>query len=109
MPDVSVGLDREHSGGVMSNANHREVRRANIPGSMQDVPLSVHHLFDRAERYFGHKTITTATATGIERTTYAEWAVRTRKLGTVLDRLGISLAGRVATFAWNTEIGRAHV
>ncbi|MEY4162464.1 MAG: hypothetical protein RI939_1193, partial [Actinomycetota bacterium] len=20
---------------------------------MQDVPLSVHHLFDRAERYFG--------------------------------------------------------
>ncbi|NDB05699.1 MAG: fatty acid--CoA ligase, partial [Acidimicrobiia bacterium] len=73
-----------------------------MPGSMQDVPLSVHHLFDRAERYFGHKTITTATASGIERTTYAEWAVRTRKLGTVLDHLGISATGRVATFAWNT-------
>jgi len=86
----------------MTDGAERGVKHPVIPGSMQDVPLSVHHLFDRAERYFGHKTITTATATGIERTTYAEWAVRTRKLGTVLDRLGISSAGRVATFAWNT-------
>ncbi|MFZ9158698.1 MAG: AMP-binding protein, partial [Ilumatobacteraceae bacterium] len=86
----------------MSSGAVREVRNPAIPGSMQDVPLSVHHLFDRAERYFGHKTITTATASGIERTTYAEWAVRTRKLGTVLDQLGISATGRVATFAWNT-------
>ena len=69
---------------------------------MQDVPLSILHLFDRAERYYGHKSITTATATGIERTTYSEWATRTRRLGTVLDRLGISSSGRVATFAWNT-------
>ena len=71
-------------------------------GLMQDVPLSILHLFDRAERYYGHKSITTATATGIERTTYSEWATRTRRLGTVLDRLGISSSGRVATFAWNT-------
>ncbi|MGA1510307.1 MAG: AMP-binding protein, partial [Ilumatobacteraceae bacterium] len=69
---------------------------------MQDVPLSILHLFDRAERYYGHKSITTATATGIERTTYAGWAQRTRQLGTVLDRLGITASGRVATFAWNT-------
>ena len=70
---------------------------------MQDVPLSVHHLFDRAERYFGHKTITTATATGVKRTTYAQWADRTRRVATVLDTLGISASGRVATFAWNTD------
>ena len=31
-----------------------------------------------------------------------EWAARTRKLGGVLDDLGISADGRVATFAWNT-------
>ena len=31
-------------------------------GLMQDVPLSILHLFDRAERYYGRKTITTATA-----------------------------------------------
>ncbi|MFM8530569.1 MAG: AMP-binding protein, partial [Ilumatobacteraceae bacterium] len=80
----------------------RDVRRPEVPGLMQDVPLSILHIFDRAERYFGRKTITTATARGIERTTYADWADRTRRLATVLDRLGISGRGRVATFAWNT-------
>ena len=44
----------------------------------------------------------TATATGLERHTYGEWAERTRRLGGVLDQLGISADGRVATFAWNT-------
>ena len=69
---------------------------------MQDVPLSINHIFDRAEKYFGHKTIVTATATGRERTSYAQWAGRTRRVATVLDQLGISSSGRVATFAWNT-------
>lgn len=69
---------------------------------MQDVPLTITHLFDRAERYHGHKPIVTATATGRDRTTYAAWADRTRRLGGALDRLGISGSGRVATFGWNT-------
>ena len=69
---------------------------------MQDVPLTVTHLFDRAERYFGHKEIVTATAGGRERTSYATWAERTRRLGGVLDQLGIGADARVATFAWNT-------
>lgn len=72
-------------------------------GLMQDVPLTITHLFDRAEQYFGHKRLVTATATGRERTTYSSWAERTRRLGGVLDDLGISAAGRVATFAWNTS------
>ena len=75
---------------------------ANFPGLMQDVPLGILHIFERAERYHGHKTIVTATANGIERTNYAQWANRTRRVGTVLDTLGISSSGRVATFAWNT-------
>jgi len=69
---------------------------------MQDIPLTITHLFDRAEQYHGHKQIVTATGSGLERTTYAAWAERTRRLGGVLDTLGISEAGRVATFAWNT-------
>ena len=73
-----------------------------MKGLMQDVPLAIPHIFDRAEKYFGHKEIVTATGTGLERTTYADWAKRTRKLGGVLDNLGISADGRVATFAWNT-------
>jgi fatty-acyl-CoA synthase len=73
-----------------------------MQGLMQDVPLVIPHIFDRAEKYFGHKQIVTATGAGLERTTYSDWATRTRRLGGVLDRLGISDDGRVATFGWNT-------
>ena len=69
---------------------------------MQDVPLAIPHIFERAEKYHPHKEIVTATGDGLLRTTYGEWAARTRKLGGVLDNLGISSDGRVATFAWNT-------
>ncbi|MFZ8947508.1 MAG: long-chain fatty acid--CoA ligase [Ilumatobacteraceae bacterium] len=71
-------------------------------GVMQDVPLAIGHLFDRAATYHGRKEIVTAIPGGRERRTYAQWAERTRRLGGVLDRLGISEQGRVATFAWNS-------
>src|SRR5215203_2861197 len=74
-----------------------------MQGLMQDVPLVITHLFERAERDFGRKGVTTATATGREHITYADWAARTRRLGGVLDALGITADGRVATFAWNTS------
>jgi fatty-acyl-CoA synthase len=73
-----------------------------MQGLMQDYPLTLVHLFERNESFFGSKTVTTATGAGLERTTYGEWAQRTRRLGGVLDALGISDDGRVATFGWNT-------
>ena len=73
-----------------------------MKGLMQETPLTLVHIFERAEKYHSEKTIITATATGRERTTYGEWAARTRQLGGVLNKLGISGDGRVATFAWNT-------
>jgi fatty-acyl-CoA synthase len=73
-----------------------------MQGLMQDFPLTIPHLFGRAEKLFPKKEVVTATATGRERTTYGEWAERTHRLGGVLDDLGISGDGRVATFAWNT-------
>jgi len=73
-----------------------------MQGTMQDRPLTLTHFVDRAERYTARKEIVTGTAAGVERTTYGEWADRTRRLATVLDDLGISEDGRVATFAWNT-------
>ena len=73
-----------------------------MQGLMSSYPLTLPHLFHRAERLFGEKTITTLTATGKERTTYADWAQRTRRLAGALDALGISDDGRVATFAWNS-------
>ena len=59
-----------------------------MQGLMQDYPLTIPHLFRRAEQLFADKQVVTATATGIERTTYGDWAERTHRLGGVLDDLG---------------------
>jgi len=69
---------------------------------MQDYQLTLPHIFHRAEKLFPTREVVTATATGRERTTYGQWAERTRRLGGALDQLGISADGRVATFGWNT-------
>ena len=69
---------------------------------MQDFPLTLPHLHMRAERLFADKQIVTVTAAGKQTETYGEWAERTRRLGGVLDTLGISADGRVGTFGWNT-------
>src|SRR5919199_3801866 len=73
-----------------------------MQGLMSSFPLTLPHVFHRAERMFGDKRIVTATPGGIERVTYADWADRTRRLAAALDELGISDDGRVATFAWNS-------
>lgn len=72
-------------------------------GLMQDRPLTLPHVFHRAEQYFGHRELVTATPAGTTvTTTIAEWAVRVRRLAGVLDTLGVSTDGRVGTFCWNT-------
>jgi fatty-acyl-CoA synthase len=73
-----------------------------MQGLMQDVPLTLDRIFNRAETFFATKRLSTATPSGVERTTYGEWAARTRKLGGLLDELGVAADGRVATFAWNS-------
>ena len=74
-----------------------------MKGLMQDYPLTLVHVFGRAELYHREKEVITAYPSGMHRITYGEWADRTRRLGGVLDDLGISADGRVATFAWNTS------
>ena len=48
-----------------------------MQGLMSSYPLTLPHLFHRAERLFGSRTITTLTATGKERTTSPPCAVAT--------------------------------
>jgi len=70
---------------------------------MQDTPLTIPMIFRRAERVFPDKTVVSVNAKGEkERITYGEWSDRTRRLGGVLDELGVSGDGRVGTFCWNT-------
>ena len=73
-----------------------------MQGLMQDTPLTLDHFFRRAERLFPDKEIVTSVPGGVERTTYGQWAERSRRLAGVLDALDVSDSGRVGTFAWNT-------
>jgi fatty-acyl-CoA synthase len=79
-----------------------------MQGLMQTTPLTLPMIFRRAERLFADKPLATARPkptdglAELARTTYGAWAERTRRLGGVLDQLGISVDGRVGTFAWNS-------
>src|SRR3712207_4112827 len=72
-------------------------------GLMQDFPLTIDAIFRHAETHHGDTAIVTNGPGGVTRSTYAEWAQRTRRLGGVLDALGISSDGRVGTFGWNSQ------
>jgi fatty-acyl-CoA synthase len=73
-----------------------------MQGLMQDYPLTIPHIFHRAEKLFPAKSVTTSSAGGLETIDYEHWCERTRRLGGALDALEISSDGRVGTFAWNT-------
>ena len=68
-----------------------------MQGLMQDYPLTLPPVFDRAARLYGDKELVWGTATGRERTTIAEWAERTRRIAGVLDTLGVPAAGPTST------------
>lgn len=73
-------------------------------GLMQNRALVLPIIFDRAERYFGHKKVITSTAGDeVAVSTVADVCVQVRRLATALDELGIESHARVATFCWNTE------
>ncbi|HET6794661.1 MAG TPA: long-chain fatty acid--CoA ligase [Acidimicrobiales bacterium] len=74
-----------------------------MQGLMQEYPLNLVSIFDRSEKLFANRRLVTAAPGGaVEGTTYGAWAARTRRLGGVLDELGVSADGRVGTFAWNS-------
>src|SRR5690349_15081982 len=64
-----------------------------VQGLMQQTPLTLPMIFRRAERLYGEKLIITSGPQGRVRMKYSEWTARTRRLGTVLDTLGISADG----------------
>jgi fatty-acyl-CoA synthase len=73
-----------------------------MEGLMQDIPLTVNWIAERAAQYYGGKEIVTRTATGIERCTIGDVLAEARRIGGYLDSVGVSADGRVGTFGWNT-------
>lgn len=73
-----------------------------LEGLMQDFPLTVHHIFWRAERLFGDKQIVSALGDGSRhRYAYADMTSRVRRLAGALLAGGVKPGDRIATFAWN--------
>ncbi|CAN5268448.1 long-chain fatty acid--CoA ligase [soil metagenome] len=70
---------------------------------MQDRPLTLAHIFHRAERMFGDTRLITAGPLEDRVTRVGEWSVRVRRLAAVLDALGASEDARIGTLAMNSQ------
>jgi fatty-acyl-CoA synthase len=68
---------------------------------MMQTPLTMPQMIERAEKYFPKKQVVSRTASGIQRLTYKEIGVRTRRLADSLKKLGVEKGDRVGTLAWN--------
>src|SRR5256714_4893527 len=69
---------------------------------MDDYPLFVRQIAERAQTVHGERAVVSGTQDGIERSTYAEVVGRARRLASALRELGIRPGDRVGTFAWNS-------
>lgn len=73
-----------------------------LHGLMMDYPLTIDHIIEHCNRMSPNKTIKTKLPDGsLHEYTYADFYKRVKKLGNVLESLGVELGDRVGTFAWN--------
>jgi 3-(methylthio)propionyl---CoA ligase len=74
------------------------------PGLMMNRPLLVSSILEHAEQQWGRSEIVSRESHGaIFRYTYAQCAVRARKLANAIAALGVSADGAVGTIAWNNH------
>ena len=74
-----------------------------MQGLMQDVGLTVELALRRAETVGAGVEVVSVEPGGTHHGTWGEVAERARRLGAVLDALGIAPGEAVGTFAWNTR------
>lgn len=73
-------------------------------GRMMDYPLSIAHLIDRAERYFGEAEVLSVRCDKSRtRASFRDTAKRCRQLARALADLGVGPGDRVATLCWNHQ------
>jgi len=73
-----------------------------LHGLMMDYPLTLDHIIEHANRMSPNKKIKTKLPDGsMHEYTYADFYKRVKKLGNVLESLGVEIGDRVGTFAWN--------
>jgi len=73
-------------------------------GQMMNQPLLISSQIEFAARFHGSVEVVTRTVEGpIQRSTWGEVALRSRRLANALLALGVGPGDRVATIAWNTQ------
>jgi len=73
-------------------------------GTMQQLPLTLDLILRRIETVAAELPVISATpGGGAIRHRWGEIAVRSRRLMTVLDELGLPVGARIATLAWNSH------
>jgi fatty-acyl-CoA synthase len=73
-------------------------------GRMMDWPLTVAHLLDRAELFYGKSEVVSVRPDKSKtRGTYADLAKRSKRLANALRALGVGEGDRVATLSWNHQ------
>jgi len=75
-------------------------------GLIMDQPLLVADIVRHVERFHGDTEVVSRlpdAGGAIHRSTYAAVAARARRVGNVMDSLGIAKQGNVGTLAWNTH------
>jgi fatty-acyl-CoA synthase len=71
-------------------------------GLMMDYPLTLDRILEHANRLYPHKRVITKLPNGsLHQYTYADLYRRVKRLGNVLESLGVEVGDRVGTFAWN--------
>ena len=76
--------------------------RIHSGGSMDDYPLTLTSIIERAERFHGDREVVSRRPSGaITRTTYGSCARRARQLAGALAELGVREGDLVATLLWN--------
>jgi fatty-acyl-CoA synthase len=74
-----------------------------MQGLMQDVPLTLQMVRERAGALYGSKVVATKTADGVHTQTYAQLVERVGRLASALHDAGVRPGDRVGTFGWNTH------
>lgn len=71
-------------------------------GTMMNYQLTIDRILEHANRMFPEKLIKTKLPSGeMVAHTYSDLYTRSKKLGNVLEKLGVKPGDRVGTFAWN--------
>jgi fatty-acyl-CoA synthase len=71
--------------------------------TMQDRPLTVASILEHGARVYADSEVQTFAGDRVRGASFGTVAERSRRLATVLARLGVRAGDRVATFCWNSQ------